>query len=70
MTVRARYQIEQKQVAAMNMTIAITMTVEEWRDFMRAIPGTGYECHHVGALISDALGSVARATDNVFSYPK
>lgn len=68
MTVRATYQIDDKQIDDMNLTITFTMTVNEWRNLMSKMP-TGYEPYHLRNTIATALGDITKATKQSYHYP-
>lgn len=70
MTVCAQYELDGTQIEAMDLTISITMKVSEWHTFMRTVPRDGYENHHMGRVISGALGDVTRASQNKYTYPQ
>ncbi len=65
-------KIEDAQVAQMNLTIAVTMTVDEWRQLMRVAGDapryTGP--YYLSNYISEVLGHVSRATQTNFTSPK
>lgn len=67
---RAKYNIDRSQVEKMNMTISLTMTVEEWLKIMRTTPKE-IEPHspfwHLQNMISQAMHDVTAATENNYS---
>jgi hypothetical protein len=69
MTVRALYKINEKAVDAMDLTIAFTMTVSEWRRIMEICARTGYEGGQVESTIMTALGDIRRLASRDYSYP-
>lgn len=71
MAIRAAYDIDSKAIAKMDLSITITMTVEEWRAFQKQTnEGTGsYEKSHVAGLIADAISNITRATSRGYYYP-
>jgi hypothetical protein len=64
----ARVKISEK-VADLDVTIALTMKLSEWRDMMRQMP-TAYPAGAVGNLIAESVGKIAKATDLLVDAPE
>lgn len=65
---KANYKFNDADISRLDLTISITMTVDEWRHVMR-IRAENYHYSHerLQTLISGALGDLTIATDKHYS---
>lgn len=59
-------KIDGEQIAKMNFTISVTMTVDEWRGIMRG----EWPTNTLKQYIAGCLGHVSRSTEMTFVEPK
>lgn len=65
MSIRARMKFEDADLEKVNVSITLTMPLEEWRKLMRDLPNN-WPSWKVANLISTAIGDVARATSVIY----
>lgn len=66
---RAVAQIDDKQVADMDLDITFRMKVSEWRELMRQVPTGTWPSSDLGRHVSAVLGHVTRSTAATFTSP-
>lgn len=64
----ARVKVSEK-IEALDVTIALTMPLSEWREVMRQQPNT-YPGWKVAELIAESVGQITKATDKLVAPPE
>jgi hypothetical protein len=60
---RARLQIDGRQINSMDLTIAVTMEVQQWRGLLKQL-NVEHPSSQLSLIVRDALDHVTRATDS------
>jgi len=66
---KTQYRFDTKQIENFDLTISITMTVDQWRNVMRIRAQNYHSAHEkLQIAISKALGDFTRATSQTYEY--
>lgn len=62
---KATVKIDDNQIQKMDLSITVTMSVQDWRELMRQTPENGWPGWAFGNAIATALGHLKNSTDTV-----